>query len=42
MANTTLAVKLTKKDKRLEKAGYHTKKGHFGFVKKNSTMKRRK
>lgn len=31
-----------KKDKRLEKAGYHTKKGHFGFVKKNSTMKRRK
>ena len=31
-----------KKEKRLEKAGFHTKKGHFGFVKKNSTMKRRK
>lgn len=31
-----------KKEKRLEKAGFHTKKGHFGFVKKNTTMKRRK
>ena len=30
------------KEKRLENAGFHTKKGHFGFVKKNSTMKRRK
>ena len=33
---------IAKKEKRLEKAGFHTKKGHFGFVKKNSTMKRRK
>jgi hypothetical protein len=31
-----------KKEKRLEKAGFHTKKGHFGFIKKNTTMKRRK
>ena len=34
--------KTAKKEKRLEKAGFHTKKGHIGFVKKNSTMKRRK
>ena len=29
-----------KKDKRLIKAGYLTKKGHFGFVKKGKTMKK--
>ena len=29
-----------KKEKRLVKAGYLTKKGHFGFVKKGKTMKR--
>lgn len=28
-----------KKDKRLVKAGYLTKKGHFGFIKKGKTMK---
>ena len=31
-----------KKDKRLIKAGYLTKKGHFGFVKKGKTMKKGK
>lgn len=32
-----------KRDKRLEKAGYFTKKGHFGFVKKDvKKTKRRK
>lgn len=31
-----------KKEKRLEKAGYFTKKGKFGYVKKNSTKKHRK
>jgi len=30
-----------KKDKRLEKAGYFTKKGKFGAVKKSATKKRR-
>jgi hypothetical protein len=29
-----------KKDKRLVKAGYLTKKGHFGFIKKGKTMKK--
>jgi hypothetical protein len=28
-----------KRDKRLVKAGYFTKKGHFGFVKRGKTMK---
>jgi len=31
-----------KKEKRLEKAGYFTKKGKFGFVKHSSTRKSRK
>ena len=31
-----------KKEKRLEKHGYFTKKGKFGFVKKNVTKKHRK
>ena len=31
-----------KKEKRLEKAGYFTKKGKFGFVKKESSKKSRK
>ena len=31
-----------KKDNRLVKAGYGTKKGKFGFVKLNKTMKSRK
>ena len=31
-----------KKDKRLVKAGYGTKKGKFGWVKLNKTMKKRK
>ena len=31
-----------KKDKRLEKAGYFTKKGKFGFVKRDSSQKSRK
>tara|TARA_B110000285_G_scaffold234258_1_gene310584 strand:+ start:7105 stop:7434 length:330 start_codon:yes stop_codon:yes gene_type:complete len=31
-----------KKEKRLEKAGYFTKKGVFGFVKKSSSSKSRK
>ena len=31
-----------KKEKRLEKAGYFTKKGKFGFVKKEGTRKARK
>ncbi len=30
-----------KKDKRLVKAGFLTKKGKFGFIKKDSTRKRR-
>jgi len=29
-----------KKDKRLVKAGYMTKKGHFGFIKKGKTMRK--
>ena len=29
------------KEKRLEKAGYFTKKGKFGYVKKNKTKKRK-
>ena len=29
-----------KKDKRLIKAGFLTKKGHFGFIKKSKTMKK--
>jgi len=31
-----------KKEKRLEKAGYFTKKGKFGFVKKEGSRKSRK
>ena len=31
-----------KKEKRLEKAGYFTKKGKFGFVKKEASKKSRK
>ena len=31
-----------KKEKRLEKAGYFTKKGKFGAVKKGKTRRRRK
>jgi hypothetical protein len=31
-----------KKEKRLEKAGYFTKKGHFGYIKKESHKKSRK
>jgi len=30
-----------KKDKRLEKAGFFTKKGKFGYVKKDSTRRKR-
>jgi hypothetical protein len=30
-----------KKDKRLEKAGYFTQKGKFGFVRKDKTSKRK-
>ncbi len=30
-----------KKEKRLEKAGYFTQKGKFGFVKKSKTAKRK-
>jgi uncharacterized protein with beta-barrel porin domain len=30
-----------KKDKRLVKAGYLTKKGHFGFIKKGKTMRKK-
>ena len=30
-----------KKEKRLEKAGYFAKKGKFGFVKKESTRKKK-
>jgi hypothetical protein len=30
-----------KKEKRLEKAGFFTRKGHFGAVKKDGTQKRR-
>jgi len=32
--------RLAKSEKRLEKAGYFTKKGKFGFVRKNSAAKR--
>ena len=32
----------SKKEKRLEKAGYFTKKGQFGFVRKNETAKKGK
>jgi hypothetical protein len=31
-----------KKDKRLEKAGYFTQKGKFGFVRRSKTAKRTK
>lgn len=31
-----------KKEKRLEKAGYYTRKGHFGFVKHNEGKKHNK
>ena len=31
-----------KKDKRLEKAGYFTKKGKFGFVKRDASKKSKK
>ena len=31
-----------KKDRRLEKAGYFTQKGKFGFVRKDSKTKKRK
>ena len=31
-----------KKEKRLEKAGYFTKKGHFGYVKKDDKKSTRK
>jgi hypothetical protein len=31
-----------KREKRLEKAGYFTKKGKFGWVRRDSTRKRRK
>ena len=31
-----------KKERRLEKAGYFTKKGKFGYVKREGTRKRRK
>ena len=34
--------KTAKKEKRLEKAGYFAKKGTFGFVKKNATLKNKK
>jgi|TARA_Y100000389_G_C17030001_1_gene302986 hypothetical protein len=34
--------KSAKKDKRLEKAGYFTKKGKFGYVRKNATKKNKK
>ena len=34
--------KTAKKDKRLQKAGYFTKKGQFGYVKGGKTMKKRK
>ena len=30
-----------KKERRLEKAGYHTQKGKFGFVRKSKTSKRK-
>ena len=32
--------RMAKKQKRLEKAGYFTKKGKFGFVKKNKTQRK--
>jgi hypothetical protein len=31
---------MAKKEKRLVKAGFMTKKGHFGFIKKGKSMKR--
>ena len=34
--------KTAKKEKRLEKAGYFTKKGKFGYVKKSASRKTRK
>ena len=34
--------KTAKKERRLEKAGYFTKKGKFGYVKKSVTLKTRK
>ena len=34
--------KTAKKEKRLEKHGYFTKKGKFGFIKKNGITKKRK
>jgi hypothetical protein len=34
--------KSAKKEKRLEKAGYYTQKGKFGYVKRDKTIKRRK
>ena len=34
--------KTAKKQKRLEKAGYFTKKGHFGFVKKHNKTHKKK
>ena len=34
--------KSAKRERRLEKAGYYTKKGKFGYVKRDKTAKRRK
>lgn len=34
--------KSAKKEKRLEKAGYYTKKGSFGYVKRDKTSKRKR
>ena len=34
--------KSAKKERRLEKAGYYTKKGKFGYVKKDKTLKRKR
>ena len=39
---SVLKHKTAKKDKRLEKAGYFTKKGKFGYVKRNKTEKKSK
>ena len=33
--------KTAKKEKRLERAGFYTQKGKFGYVKKNKTAKKR-
>ncbi len=33
--------KTAKKEKRLERAGYYTQKGKFGYVKRNKTMRKR-